>query len=404
MNMQFFTKFTLYSLLLILCQCESSPQKLFWIDPPKGERNDFLFMAESTNVAKLPTDSLEYYLTSKEIIERDSFIFKKFGKIYENELFSLQILLKTKEDSARDYTFVLRTLHPQGGIIDSYDLAIWRYEEQQFCYGYVTEQLEVIRTCENNTKTHLQILPNGKIVPFPSNVESELSIEALPVPKELIFSNKLLKYNIQTQADSTRSYSNAKSQIQQLRTHILQSNLPQDSIAQLFTEALLNQIIPHWYGTQWSFEGHTTEPQKGRIACGYFVSTTLKDMGLNINRYHMAQQAPLQEALTLSFGNSVIEIENPTTEANIQAIRTTLKQGIYFMGFGDNHVGYILKKGQDLFLIHSNFMHSMGVCIELIEDSVIIPMFQKFYFVEISTNQALLEKWLKGQYIEVIKG
>lgn len=47
---------------------------------------------------------------------------------------------------------------------------------------------------------------------------------------------------------------------------------------------LLDSIIPFWYKTVWSFEGHSEVPRQGEIACGYFVSTTLLHAGLKLNR------------------------------------------------------------------------------------------------------------------------
>ena len=63
-----------------------------------------------------------------------------------------------------------------------------------------------------------------------------------------------------------------------------------DSVSEIFTKKLLSDIIPYWYGTEWDFNGYTSQPQKGKIACGYFVSTTLRDMGLNLNRYELAKK------------------------------------------------------------------------------------------------------------------
>jgi hypothetical protein len=68
-----------------------------------------------------------------------------------------------------------------------------------------------------------------------------------------------------------------------------------DSAGEYFTSALINDIIPHWYGTVWDFNGHTENPRKGTIACGYFVSTTLTDAGFEIDRYKMAQQGDIMK-------------------------------------------------------------------------------------------------------------
>jgi hypothetical protein len=83
-----------------------------------------------------------------------------------------------------------------------------------------------------------------------------------------------------------------------------------DSVSKVFQESLLNRIIPQWAGTTWSFEGHTSVPQQGEIACGYFVSTTLRDVGINLNRYTLAQQLPINEAKSLKINTDIIEIND----------------------------------------------------------------------------------------------
>ncbi len=56
-------------------------------------------------------------------------------------------------------------------------------------------------------------------------------------------------------------------------------NISIDSISKYFCEALVNKIIPYWYGTPWDFNGHTDIPNESNVACGYFVSTPLRHMG-----------------------------------------------------------------------------------------------------------------------------
>jgi len=58
-----------------------------------------------------------------------------------------------------------------------------------------------------------------------------------------------------------------------------------------FFEMLNDSIFEYWMQTPWDFNGHTDTPRKGEIACGYFVTTTLRDMGVQLQRYKLAQQA-----------------------------------------------------------------------------------------------------------------
>ena len=146
----------------------------------------------------------------------------------------------------------------------------------------------------------------------------------------------------------------------------------------------------------------TSKPQKGTIACGYFVSTTLLDVGLNLNRYKLAQQSPINEAKSLAVNSTVKVFSEESVSANIAAINLYLKEGIHFIGFDESHVGYILKEDDQLYLIHSNYFDAMGVTIELIENSEVFKSYNRFYIVELSTNNSLLKYWTNNTLIEIL--
>jgi hypothetical protein len=165
-----------------------------------------------------------------------------------------------------------------------------------------------------------------------------------------------------------------------------------------FEEYLLNQIIPHWYGTEWDFNGYTDIPNQGVIACGYFVSTTLKHAGLNINRYKMAQQAGLHEAQTLALNEN-----NYRTIYGVDNLKKILTEeytdGLYFVGL-DNHVGYLYIKNGTPYFLHSNYIEDRVQ----IQKAYYAPAFQSGVYVvaEISTNKELMDKWRKGEVVTVV--
>lgn len=165
-----------------------------------------------------------------------------------------------------------------------------------------------------------------------------------------------------------------------------------------FENLLLNDIIPHWYGTEWDFNGYTAVPNEGVIACGYFVSTTLLHMGINVNRYKMAQQAGLYEAQTVALSE-----DNYQTIYGVDSLKVILKRdfkdGIYFVGL-DNHVGYLYIKDQIPYFIHSNYIEDKV----MIEKAYYSPAFVSGVYViaEISTNEELMERWRTGQSVPVV--
>ncbi len=169
-----------------------------------------------------------------------------------------------------------------------------------------------------------------------------------------------------------------------------------------FETALLNDIIPHWYGTEWDFNGHTDTPGQGSIACGYFVSTSLQHLGVNVNRYQLAQQTPENEAKTLAADGRVIEISGESTAENLANIKEAIGEGICFVGLGRSHVGFLVKRRGTVFFAHSSYISPGAVTIELAEKSPVFCAYDKYYIVELSNNRAFLKKWLNNEQLTVI--
>ncbi len=171
-----------------------------------------------------------------------------------------------------------------------------------------------------------------------------------------------------------------------------------DSVSNLFSSHLLNNIIPYWYGTPWDFEGHTSIPNHGKIACGYFVSTTMKDMGLTINRYKLAQQNPKNEAKSLAINDSIVIHYINNDSILFSKKLTTLKDGLYFVGL-DNHVGYLYKTKTCCYFIHSNYIENR-VMIENCKTSEAFDSFD-YYITNITGNKTLMYYWLFEKEIKI---
>jgi len=162
------------------------------------------------------------------------------------------------------------------------------------------------------------------------------------------------------------------------------------------TQLLIDDIINHWYETKWSFEGHTEIPKQGTIACGYFVSTTLRDVGFNLNRYKLAQKSPEDEAKVIACGTSIERLQN-ISKQELKTYFLEQKDGIYFIGL-DFHVGYVYKTKTAVYFIHSNYIDNKGVVKENIENSKAIVS-KKYYIVNITHNQNLVKKWLLKEIV-----
>lgn len=197
-------------------------------------------------------------------------------------------------------------------------------------------------------------------------------------------------YKQQLQAVATRRQALAR---QFRNSHTAASRRKCLRQAQILLVASLDSTIwPAWYGTPWTFYGHTETPQRNSIACGYFVTTTLRDSGLQLKRVLLAQQA------------SEVIIRNLTTEAHIQRYRGVeqqdfvrrvrkLGEGLYVVGL-DNHVGFLrVKPDGSVSFIHSSYVWRAGVVQEPAQTSVALVS-QYRVVGKISADDALLKAWL----------
>ncbi len=171
-----------------------------------------------------------------------------------------------------------------------------------------------------------------------------------------------------------------------------------DSIGHYLTNILLDDIFPHWYGTEWDYNGITETPGKGYVACGYFISTTLRDLGLNMNRYKFAQQTGLNGAKTLQLGEDVKKFYTNNNDIPARMVKE-LKPGLYQVGLSC-HVGYLLIRNSEAWFIHSNYIHS-GVMVELARDSEAFDS-NVYVISEITYNRKLIKKWILGERMTII--
>jgi hypothetical protein len=174
-----------------------------------------------------------------------------------------------------------------------------------------------------------------------------------------------------------------------------------ENAAKDITELLTKKIFPEWYGTTWQFDGTSQVPKKGAIACGYFVSTSLRDAAFKVNRAKTAQQAPLQEAKTVACGEKVEEI---IFKGKIDVLKTELKKfasGLYFIGLAGFHVGFIYISKEGIFFIHSDYSLN-SVESQALHDSYPLRQAINVYIAPITNNPVLIKKWIKGENIPVI--
>lgn len=121
--------------------------------------------------------------------------------------------------------------------------------------------------------------------------------------------------------------------------------------AQRYLLEISDDYFKSWYNTPWTFHGHSKIPKEGSIACGYFITTTLQDMGFNIPRIKWAQQASEYLIKKVSFDISRFH-KKPMSE--ILEYIESKGEGLYIVGL-DCHVGYIYYTGGEMSFVHANY-------------------------------------------------
>ncbi|PKP22655.1 MAG: hypothetical protein CVU05_03015 [Bacteroidetes bacterium HGW-Bacteroidetes-21] len=166
----------------------------------------------------------------------------------------------------------------------------------------------------------------------------------------------------------------------------------------LYTQ-LLQHIIPPWYGTVWDFNGTSDIPNQGSIACGYFVSTTLKHLGFNLNRYKLAQQYSLK-IIELLCGKENTKTWSPEQFSKMISYIKNREEDVYLIGLSC-HVGFLSLENDTVYFIHSSYVDPLCVIKEYAETSPVLEYSNVFVTGPLFSNKALVKKWIEQEAITV---
>ncbi|MEI7734302.1 MAG: hypothetical protein WCI49_02500 [Ferruginibacter sp.] len=160
----------------------------------------------------------------------------------------------------------------------------------------------------------------------------------------------------------------------------------------VFTRAVTETIIPNWMGTKWDFNGTSEIPQQGSIACGYFVTTVLRDAGLRVARVKLAQMASEQMITSLVQAKYIQRFSNVAINDFTAAV-TKQGFGLYLIGL-DNHTGFIYNDGDTVYFIHSSVVGTRNVQKEIAANSWVLQQSKYKVLGKISADEKILNKWI----------
>lgn len=168
-----------------------------------------------------------------------------------------------------------------------------------------------------------------------------------------------------------------------------------------YLERVFNQeIVLLWLKTDYDFNGTTQTPRNGEIACGYLVSTIIKQLGFNINRVKMAQAPSLASIRTLAPRKDRFYIRPASSPSGSlkQKLATTGK-GLYIIGL-DYHTGFIIYNNEGIQFFHTGFRY---VIKEPLKRSYRITFgARKGIYGGKPFTKSMLKKWMTKEPIQLI--
>jgi hypothetical protein len=164
--------------------------------------------------------------------------------------------------------------------------------------------------------------------------------------------------------------------------------------------AIRDDIFPRWMGTSWDFNGTTEVPGEGEIACGYFVTTVLRDAGFKLERYRLAQQSSERIIKSLVKEKYIRRYSYVSINEFFQSIKEW-GEGLYVIGL-DIHVGFILSDSSGVYFVHSSYMEPYEVVREPVMESKILRRSRYRVLGKILEDDLLIEKWMQEIFIPTL--
>jgi hypothetical protein len=230
------------------------------------------------------------------------------------------------------------------------------------------------------------------LLPFFSTgcYQSDQKILPLKPKPEKDFNSKKSYDELKEDIEAERNKLSAK--YLSIKTLNNQKNLSE--IIDYWVSSISNNLYSKWQNTPWDFNGTTAYPDKGPVACGYFVTAILQDMALKIDRRKLAvcTSSAMMTSLT---PNQKLKNLSYLSYADFYSALKLFGKGVYIIGL-DFHTGFIVNDGKEVWFIHSNYIKRKGVTKETVLNSAALRSSKTRWMISLTNDKDFLYKWLKG--------
>lgn len=162
----------------------------------------------------------------------------------------------------------------------------------------------------------------------------------------------------------------------------------------------LVDLIDPWVGTTWEFSGTTQEPGRGAIACGYFVTTLLRDAGLKLERVRLAQLASEYLVRTVAPERRIWRFRKGDVGEVLQKVRQQPER--WFVVGLDLHVGLLLRlDGGEVLMCHSSYLPPGYMICEDAQSAG--AMVSRYHVVGALFSDDLVSTWLQQSPVKTTR-
>jgi hypothetical protein len=154
-----------------------------------------------------------------------------------------------------------------------------------------------------------------------------------------------------------------------------------------------------WLGTPWDFYGTSEAPGQGKVACGYFVSTLLRDAGVRVERVRLAQQASEYIVKSVAPEGRTARFRQGRVDAVLHWVRAQPER--WFVVGLDYHVGLLLRLDDgEVRLCHASVLSPSAAVCEDAQEA--LAMASGYHVVGALFTPRLVQRWLAGDAVPTV--
>jgi len=169
--------------------------------------------------------------------------------------------------------------------------------------------------------------------------------------------------------------------------------------ARVILELVMPEMMRCWLGTPYDFNGTAEKPGGGKVACGYFVSTVIRDAGFRVDRYKLAQQPSGNILRTFLDSESCLLKVGQDFDSYAKWVEG-MEPGVYLIGL-DSHVGFIVNGEGGTRFYHSSGWQKRGVVNEAGNKAGALRHSNWRMIGGLTADPEVIRTWLGGEKVKV---